>query len=252
MSFTGSTMGKYSRLWLIITGVILLAVGMAMAVGLGGIPFAGGAMLGTGGILATVGIAADRHRLHRRPSRGAGRPAARDGHPGHAQITGLTQTGMYLNEQPQVSMNLLVTVPGRPPYAATHKSFVPAHPARPVDLRRAAIGEGRSGRSAEDRGRLAERRPVRWPAGRYAADGRHAGHGSADASRRASHAGQPRQRPAAQAWTRASARYRPRWPQAVLPPRPRSRQRTRATTPSSSSAHTCALTDSRARHESTG
>jgi hypothetical protein len=38
---------------------------------------------------------------------------------------GLTQTGMYLNEQPQVELSLLVTIPGQTPYAAKHKSFVP-------------------------------------------------------------------------------------------------------------------------------
>ena len=125
MSFTGSTMGKYSRLWLIITGVILLVVGIGMAIGLGGIPFAGGAMLTTGGILGAIGLLLIVIGLI------VGRRAAQVEHllatgiPGTAQITGLTQTGMYLNEQPQVSLNLIVTVPGRPPYGATHKSFVP-------------------------------------------------------------------------------------------------------------------------------
>ena len=32
---------------------------------------------------------------------------------------------MYLNEQPQLELNMMVNVPGRPPYAASHKSFVP-------------------------------------------------------------------------------------------------------------------------------
>jgi hypothetical protein len=125
MSFSGSTMGKYSRLWLIITGVILLAVGGVLAVTLSGTPFAGDAMLLTGGILAAVGLllivigiivgrrAADVDRV------------LTTGLAGTAQITGMTQTGMYLNEQPQVALNLLITVPGRPTYAASHKSFVP-------------------------------------------------------------------------------------------------------------------------------
>ena len=68
MSFTGSTMGKYSRLWLIITGVILLAVGGGMAVTLGNIPFAGSTMLVTGGILGVDRPGADRDRPHRGPS----------------------------------------------------------------------------------------------------------------------------------------------------------------------------------------
>ncbi len=125
MSFSGSTFGKYSRLWLIITGGILLVVGVVMAIALGGIPFAGGAMIGTGGILGVVGLVLIVIGIV------VGRRAAAvdqllaTGIPGTAQITGLTQTGMYLNEQPQLSMNLVVTISGRPPYGATHKSFVP-------------------------------------------------------------------------------------------------------------------------------
>jgi hypothetical protein len=125
MSFSGSTMGKYSRLWLIITGVILLAVGGVLAVTLSGVPFAGGTMLLTGGILAAVGLALIVIGII------VGRRAAdvdrvlATGLAGTAQITGMTQTGMYLNEQPQVELHLLITVPGRPTYAASHKSFVP-------------------------------------------------------------------------------------------------------------------------------
>ncbi len=125
MAFTGSTMGKYSRLWLIITGGILLAVGVGMAVTLGNIIYAGPMMVITGGILAAVGLLLIVIGLI------VGRRAAAvdqilaTGIPGTAQIMGMTQTGMYLNEQPQIELNLLVTVPGRPPYAATHKSFVP-------------------------------------------------------------------------------------------------------------------------------
>ena len=125
MSFTGSTMGKYSRLWLIITGVILLAVGGVLIVALGSIPFAGETMLLTGGILAAVGLGLIVIGFI------VGRRAAAvdrilsTGLAGTAQVTGVSQTGMYLNEQPQLELNLLVSVPGRPPYAASHKSFVP-------------------------------------------------------------------------------------------------------------------------------
>ncbi len=125
MSFSGSTYGRYSRIWLIITGVILLAVGGGMAVALGGIPFAGGMMLLTGGILAAVGIALIVIGII------VGQRAAKTdqllqtGVPGSAAITGLTQTGMYFNENPQVRMQLLVNVPGQAPYAASHTEVVP-------------------------------------------------------------------------------------------------------------------------------
>ncbi len=47
------------------------------------------------------------------------------GIPGTATITGLTQTGVYLNENPQIAMNLLVQLPGEVPYAANIKQVVP-------------------------------------------------------------------------------------------------------------------------------
>ncbi len=125
MSFSGSSMGRYSRFWLILTGVILLATGVVMAVALGGIPFAGGAMLGTGGILAATGIAliVIGVVIGRRAS--ATDQILQTGIAGTATVTGVTQTGMYLNEQPQLRLNLLVSLPGQVPYATTHTSFVP-------------------------------------------------------------------------------------------------------------------------------
>jgi hypothetical protein len=118
-------MGNYSRLWLIITGVILLVVGGGMALTLGGIPFAGPMMLGTGGILAIVGIVLIVIGLIVGRRAGKVDQLLATGIPATAQVMGLTQTGMYLNEQPQVELSLLVTIPGQTPYAAKHKSFVP-------------------------------------------------------------------------------------------------------------------------------
>ena len=125
MSFTGSTMGKYSRLWLIITGVILLAVGGVLAIALRDVPYAGGSMVLTGGILGITGIVLIVIGLIIGRRAAAVDQLLATGIPGTAQIVGATQTGMYLNEQPQVALNLIVTIPGRTPYAATHKSFVP-------------------------------------------------------------------------------------------------------------------------------
>ena len=123
--FTGSTFGNYSRLWLILTGVILLGVGAVMAVTLGGIPYAGGAMLGTGGLMALVGIILIVVGLMVGRSAKKTDQILQTGIPGTATITGLTQTGVYLNENPQINMNLLITLPGEVPYAASHKEFVP-------------------------------------------------------------------------------------------------------------------------------
>jgi hypothetical protein len=47
------------------------------------------------------------------------------GTPGTATITGLTQTGVFFNDQPQIKMGLLVNLPGQTPYAAQHTEIVP-------------------------------------------------------------------------------------------------------------------------------
>jgi len=44
---------------------------------------------------------------------------------GTGQIMGLRQTGTTVNDQPQVELNLLVTIPGRSPYRAKVKEIVP-------------------------------------------------------------------------------------------------------------------------------
>jgi hypothetical protein len=118
-------MGKYSSLWLIITGAIMLAVGAVLILALSGIPFAGGTMWLTGGILGIVGLVLIVVGVMARKRAAAVDQILATGTPGTAQITGLTQTGMYLNEQPQVELQLVVSVPGKAPYAARHKSFVP-------------------------------------------------------------------------------------------------------------------------------
>jgi hypothetical protein len=123
--FTGSTFGNYSRFIFFLLGGIFVALGIGMFVTLGTIPFAGGTMQLTGGIFVVVGIILIVAGLL------AGRGASRTnqilqtGIPGTATITGLTQTGMTFNDNPQISMNLLVQLPGEVPYAATHREIVP-------------------------------------------------------------------------------------------------------------------------------
>jgi len=156
--FTGGTIGSYSRLWLIITGGILLGVGAILAFALGSVPFAGGAMVMTGGFMALVGIVLIVIGII------VGRRAASTeallttGTPGTATITGLTQTGMYVNENPQIRMQLLVSLPGQTPYATQHTEIVPlmllgrlnsGAPLQvrvdPMNLNRVAVDWGASG-----------------------------------------------------------------------------------------------------------
>lgn len=159
--FSGSTMGRYTRFWLILTGVILLGVGAVMAVALGGIPYAGGAMLGTGGFLALIGVVLIVIGVIVGRRAAATDQLLQTGTAGTATVTGLTQTGMYLNEQPQIRMSLLVSLPGQTPYATSHTEFVPlmllgrltsgaplAVRVDPMDLNRVAVDWGASGFSS--------------------------------------------------------------------------------------------------------
>ncbi|MFN2544293.1 MAG: DUF3592 domain-containing protein [Actinomycetota bacterium] len=47
------------------------------------------------------------------------------GIPGQARIVSMTQTGMLVNDQPQVELEMEVTAGGRPPYRVTRKEIVP-------------------------------------------------------------------------------------------------------------------------------
>ena len=123
--FSGSTFGRYTRFWLIVTGVILLAVGGVLAATLGGVPFAGGTMVLTGAILGVVGAALIVVGVLVGRRAAATDQLLQTGIVGQGQVVGLTQTGMYLNENPQIRMNLLVSLPGQTPYAATRTEFVP-------------------------------------------------------------------------------------------------------------------------------
>ena len=113
----------------------------------------GGIFAAVGAILILIGVIVGR------------RAAATDqllatGLAGTATVTGLTQTGMYLNDQPQIAMDLLVDVPGRAPYAASTTNRA-AHPARTTVIGRSAGGARRSGRPAAPDRRLAVDRPRR-------------------------------------------------------------------------------------------
>ena len=125
MSYSSSSYTGYSRFIFLLMGVIFVVVGLGLFIGLGSIPYAGGAMTLTGGIFAVVGVILIIAGLLAGKSASRTNQILQTGIAGTAQITGLTQTGMYLNEQPQIRMNLLVTLPGEVPYAATHQEFVP-------------------------------------------------------------------------------------------------------------------------------
>ena len=124
-AYTSSTINRYSGRWLIVSGAFEVALAAVFLVfGLTDEEVAFGflltaAILGiTGGVLIWFGLRA------RRAAAEADRITA-IGLAGTAMVTGLTQTGMQLNDQPQVKIDLLVSLPGKAPYAASRKEFVP-------------------------------------------------------------------------------------------------------------------------------
>ncbi len=124
-AYTSSTINRYSGRWLIVSGgfeVALAAVFLFFGLTNEVVEFGfllTAAILGiTGLVLVWIGLRA------RRAAAEADRITA-TGLAGTATVTGLTQTGMQLNDQPQVKIDLLVSIPGREPYAASRKEFVP-------------------------------------------------------------------------------------------------------------------------------
>jgi hypothetical protein len=123
--YSDSTFARYSGIWLIGTGVfeLLLAAGF-VAGGMASKQARGGLYL-TAAILAAVGIPLvwvgirSRHKAKRVDR------VEQTGVAGQATITAMTQTGMYLNNNPQIKLELQVSVPGRASYASEHKSFIP-------------------------------------------------------------------------------------------------------------------------------
>ena len=124
MSYSSQT-GGFTRIYLIIMGAIFLIVGIGVALFLGSIPYAGGGMLLMGAIFAIVGgvLIVAGILIGRNVS--AQNQIMQTGIAGSATITGLTQTGVYVNEQPQIKMNLLVQLPGETAYATNHTEVVP-------------------------------------------------------------------------------------------------------------------------------
>lgn len=110
---------------LVLVGLAELAFAAVLWIVLGGIPYAGEGIQLTAGVLAVTGIvmAAVGLVLVRRAA--ATDRVSRQGHPGTAQIIGVSQTGMFVNNNPQVALDLQVEVLGRSPYRVTVKEVVP-------------------------------------------------------------------------------------------------------------------------------
>ena len=125
-TFGGSTFSGYAKRVFLVVGLLELGLGAAFGVAamrVGGAA-AGGLWL-TAGILGATGVI-----LLLISFRAAARAARADriertGVQGQAAVLGIAQTGMYMNENPQVELDLQVYLPNAQPYRVKHRQFVP-------------------------------------------------------------------------------------------------------------------------------
>ena len=126
MGIGGSWMGKRSAKWLWATAIFEFLLGgffffMGKSIGW---PVDDGftltaALLGGVGVIMMLFAA----RMSRRSKQAE--QIQTQGIPGQAVITGMRQTGMYLNEQPQVELQLQVSTQMQAAYQVTKKEYVP-------------------------------------------------------------------------------------------------------------------------------
>jgi hypothetical protein len=123
--YRSSTMSRrFGRALLLVALLeLVLAGGFWLLAGL--VPDARAGMLITAGILGATGLVLlVIGAIVLRRAAATDRISAM-GVAGTGQIMGLRQTGVLINGQPQVEMDLLVTVMGRSPYRAKVKEIVP-------------------------------------------------------------------------------------------------------------------------------
>jgi hypothetical protein len=123
--YRSSTVGRRGGRFLVAIGIFELVLAAGFVLFLGGLTEAGGGMTLTGMILGGVGIVLMLAGLRWMRSAAKKDRISATGVAGTGQIVGLGQTGVTVNDQPQVELDLLVTIPGRSPYRAKVKEIVP-------------------------------------------------------------------------------------------------------------------------------
>jgi len=123
--YRSSTFGRRGGRMLVVIAVFELVLAAGFWLILGGLPEAGDAMQATAAILGAVGVVLLIAGLLWMRSAAKKDRISATGVAGTGQIIGLGQTGMSVNDQPQVELDLLVTIPGRSPYRAKVKEIVP-------------------------------------------------------------------------------------------------------------------------------
>ena len=123
--YQSSTMPRRTGRLLVIFALFELALAAGFWFLVGDEPRDGGGMRltaillgGVGVILLLVGLFSMRRAAKKDR-------VSMSGVAGTGEIVALTQTGVYMNDQPQVQLDLLVTIPGRSPYRVKVKEIVP-------------------------------------------------------------------------------------------------------------------------------
>ena len=126
-TFRSSTIGRRAGWILIVMGLFELVLGAGFLLFAGSIPDDEGStgMLVTGLILGLVGIGMAAVGLISIVAAARRDRISATGLPGTAQILSAGQTGWFVNENPQVELELMVNVPGRAAYPAKVKAVVP-------------------------------------------------------------------------------------------------------------------------------
>jgi hypothetical protein len=125
-TFRSSTIGRRAGWILIVTGCFELLLGAGFLVFAGAVPDEGSdGMLITGAILGLVGIVMVALGFISVVAAGRRDRISATGLPGTAQILSVGQTGWFVNNNPQVELDLMVNVPGRGAYPVKVKAVVP-------------------------------------------------------------------------------------------------------------------------------
>jgi hypothetical protein len=124
-TFTSSTIGLHMKKWLLGTAIFELVLAIGFAVAGFFVDDARGGFWVTAAILGIVSIGLILWGLRAGARAAEAKRIDQTGIAGTATVVGLTQTGLFVNENPQVEVDMLVQTPGRAPYQATRKEIVP-------------------------------------------------------------------------------------------------------------------------------
>ena len=123
--FTPMTWSRSPGRWLTITAIFeLVLAGVFLVIGMNNEVLRGGFTL-TAAILGGVGLLLLLWGRKWSRAFAAAERLKAQGVAGQATITGMRQTGVYVNEQPQIELQLQVQTEMHAPYQATVKEYVP-------------------------------------------------------------------------------------------------------------------------------